>query len=313
MTVKDFLEMDIAEIAKIYDSKGTATKKAEPKKTESIMNEPDIINEEEAPTKYKGEGNPMKLRKMLKDRDIEAEAKKKAPYYVAMLLADDEAKASEKTVVKKTSTSAPSTSNKKLTEETYNKNETYTEEQLRSVTSRGLENICRKVFDIPRSELVEPGKTAASKDLCIKAILAVQGGGSAEEKGKYDGMKAKELYAECKERGINVPMKKEGSYYRDVLKANDEDLAAEKAAKAKKVEAVSEDKEEGEYAGLSAKELCKLCREKDKTVKIKQSREFYIDFLNSFEEEEEEADEEDWGEDVDEEVEDEENVSWDDL
>lgn len=306
MKVKDFLEMDIAEIAMYYDSKQPAEKKAAPKATEPMNEpvEPDAAQDEAAPTKYNGEGNPMKLRKMCKERGIDAVASKKAPYYVAILLKDDEENGSKPAAKAAPAKAAakPKATGKSLTEETYDSSETYTEEQLRAVSSRGLYNICRKVFDIPREKL-------KNKDDYIREILNAQGGGAAvaedeETAGKYDGMKAKELYAECKARGINVQPKKESAFYREVLEANDEEEAAKKkkkeAAKSKPVvEEVAED-EVVDYDSMKAVDLYKLCVKRKIDAEIKQSKDYYIELLMADDEPEEE-DGESWGEDVDDE------------
>lgn len=297
MKIKDFLELDIVELAKIYDNKEkAATKKVEPKTTEST----EVVEKEGAPTKYKGCGNPMQLRKMLKDRGIETPAVQKATYYVAELLKAD-AEGNTKAEVKPVMNKPAANKGKKLTEETYDKNETYTAEQLDAVTGRGLENICRKVFDIPRSQIVPEGKTAANKELCIKAILAAQGGGApaTEAAGKYDSMKDRELYNECKGRGINVPAKKTVKFYIDVLEANDRDK--EKEAKKKEVE--------------EAIALFKECKKNGIKIAKGLSKKEYEEALKEVLEIED--DEDDWAEDeevfdeVEEDTEEDEVEDWD--
>lgn len=72
-------------------------------------------------------------------------------------------------------------------------------------------------------------------------------GGNAGD-GKYAGMKAKELYEACKERGIDAEPKKPIAYYIELLELDD-------ATKADDVdEDIKEDAESGEDAGEDGKE-----------------------------------------------------------
>lgn len=290
-------EQTAAFVATLTGTQKEAVKKSVARR-EKAMNEPEEevadVAEDEGAKKYNGEGNPMKLRKMCKERGIDAEAKQKAPFYVALLLEDDKkgGKKDEKVTAKKETAKTSKPSNgEKITEENYNPEEKYTEEQYASVPARALYNIARRVFDIPRSEL------GAKPDM-IKALMQAQGSGNVvskeeqkheEEAGTtYDGMKIRALYEECISRGIKVEKKQERKVYVDLLIANDEEQAAE-------VEA--EEETTLDYDSMTARQLYDECRKRDITCEPKQDKSVYKEILEEDDAEADEPDEEEaWGE-----------------
>lgn len=280
MKIKDFLELDIKELADLYEKSKPvpANVSAEPKKTEPKT----ATADPEAKPKYNGEGNPMKLRKMCTDRGIDAPTKKNAAFYVDLLLEDDEAGKKEKPAMNKPT--AAKVEGGKLSEETYDKTQVYTEAQLRTATLRGLYNIGRKVFDIPRDQM-------STKDDAVAALLKAQGGGSKAEPEEsddpYAGLKAKALYKMCIERGIKTKMQLSADVYKELLIQNDAENAA-----------VNDD-EEDEYAGMTEVALYKLCKAQGLEAKTKQDRSYYIEILQAAEEEDDE--DEEWSDDDDEE------------
>lgn len=66
-----------------------------------------------------------------------------------------------------------------------------------------------------------PAKKAAPKKAAKKAEPEPEE--DEEEGGKYDGKSPKELYAECKKRGLDVEPRKAAKVYIDALEADDAD------------------------------------------------------------------------------------------
>lgn len=94
----------------------------------------------------------------------------------------------------------------------------------------------------------------------------------------YEEYTAKELYEECISRGLEVEKKKQKSTYIKLLEEDDAEYEDEE----------DDEDEEENYDSMTAKELYKLCKEKDIDVKPKKTKEYYIDLLEEYEEEDEE-------------------------
>lgn len=288
-------EQTAAFVATLTGTQKEAVKKSVARR-EKAMNEPEEdVAEDEGAKKYNGEGNPMKLRKMCKERGIDAEAKQKAPFYVALLLEDDKkgGKKDEKVTAKKETTKASNPSNaEKITEENFDPEKMYTKEQYENTPARTLYNIARRTFDIPRSEL------GAKPDM-IKALMQAQGSGNVvskeepkqekEEAGTaYDDMKIRALYEECISRGIKVEKKQERKVYVDLLIANDEEQAAEVEAE--------EEETTLDYDSMTARQLYDECRKRDITCEPKQDKSVYKEILEDDDAEADEPEEEEsWG------------------
>ena len=110
-----------------------------------------------------------------------------------------------------------------------------------------------------------------------------------DEELDYTEMSAKELYNLCEERGIEAEPKMKQKYYIDLLKEYDEE-------KEDSDDGWDDEDEETEskYEGKSAKELYKLCQERDIEALPKKNEKYYINLL-----EEDDKTHEDWEEDED--------------
>lgn len=106
---------------------------------------------------------------------------------------------------------------------------------------------------------------------------------SDDDEKDYSEMSAKELYNLCEERGIEAEPKMKQKYYIDLLEEadnNSDDLPWVTPG---------EDEEESKYAGKTAKELYKICKERDLEALPKKTEKYYINLL-----EEDDKSHEDW-------------------
>lgn len=108
----------------------------------------------------------------------------------------------------------------------------------------------------------------------------------------YSEMSAKELYNLCDDRGIEAEPKMKPKYYIDLLEEYDEENSGNDDWE-------DEDNEEVDYSEMSAKELYKLCQERDIEALPKKPEKYYINLLKENDEahddwEDEEDEEEDW-------------------
>lgn len=119
----------------------------------------------------------------------------------------------------------------------------------------------------------------------------------------YSKMNAKELYKLCEKREIEAEPKNPKEYYIELL----EDYDAEKKNSKKKDDdsddwGDDEDEAENDYSSMSAKELYKLCKDRNIEALPKKNEKYYINLLEENDkvhdewEDDEEADdeEEDW-------------------
>lgn len=113
----------------------------------------------------------------------------------------------------------------------------------------------------------------------------------------YSEMSAKELYSLCEDRGIEAEPKMKQKYYIDLLEKADEE--SDEAP-------WDEDEDSGsKYEGKSAKELYKLCQERDIEAQPKKNEKYYINLLEEDDKahddwDEEDSDADDWDEEDDE-------------
>lgn len=114
-----------------------------------------------------------------------------------------------------------------------------------------------------------------------------------DDESDYGSMTAKELYDLCKERDIEAAPKKPAAFYIALL---------EEADSADEWEDEAED-EKVDYSKLSAKELYKLCMDRDIEVATKKPADYYIDKLESADN----METDDWG---DESGDDDEDTAW---
>lgn len=109
----------------------------------------------------------------------------------------------------------------------------------------------------------------------------------------YSEMTAKELYALCEERDIEAEPKMKPKYYIELLEEYDEENSGND-------DWDDEDEEEIDYSEMSAKELYKLCQERDVEALPKKSEKYYINLLKENDkahddwEEDEDDEEDDW-------------------
>lgn len=99
------------------------------------------------------------------------------------------------------------------------------------VTALKVSNGCKEMFggDGEEENVEEekskkaPAKKAAKKAAPKKATKKVEPEPEEDEEegGKYDGKTPKELYAECKKRGLDVEPRKAAKVYIDALEADD--------------------------------------------------------------------------------------------
>lgn len=100
------------------------------------------------------------------------------------------------------------------------------------VTALKVSNGCKEMFggdDEEDEEEEEKPKKAAPKKAAAKKAAPKKAAKKAEPEpeedeeggGKYDGKTPKELYAECKKRGLDVEPRKAAKVYIDALEADD--------------------------------------------------------------------------------------------
>lgn len=114
-----------------------------------------------------------------------------------------------------------------------------------------------------------------------KSAKAKTNYGDDTEGQDYSEMSSKELYKLCEDRGIEAEPKMKAKYYIDLLTEYDENDSDE-------WEDEVEDQED-KYAGKSAKELYKLCQERDIECEPKKPEKYYINLLK-----EDDSAHEDW-------------------
>ena len=117
------------------------------------------------------------------------------------------------------------------------------------------------------------------------------GSDSNDEENDYSEMSAKELYKLCEERGIEAEPKMKQKYYIDLLEEYDAN---------NKEDDWDEDETNSQYEGKSAKELYKLCKERDIEAEPKKTEKYYINLL-----EEDDKAHDDWDDEDD-------DAPWDD-
>lgn len=106
----------------------------------------------------------------------------------------------------------------------------------------------------------------------IEAAQSGEGAKPAKKPAKKDagssneGKSAKELYTECKAKGLDVEQKKPAQYYIEAL------AAAEEA---------DEDDGEVDYSKMSAKELYGICKEKGLSPEQKKPVKYYLDLIEA--------------------------------
>ena len=102
-------------------------------------------------------------------------------------------------------------------------------------------------------------------------------------------MTAKELYNLCEDRGIEAEPKMKQKYYIDLLEQADEDDDGAPW---------DEEEESGsKYEGKSAKELYKLCKDREIEAEPKKSEKYYINLLEEDDKAHDDWDEEDSSDD----------------
>lgn len=108
---------------------------------------------------------------------------------------------------------------------------------------------------------------------------------SKDDEKDYTEMTAKELYQLCEDRGIEAEPKMKQKYYIDLLEEADNDDSVP----------WDEDEEEFEskYKGKTAKELYKLCKERDIEAEPKKNEKYYINLLEEDDKAHDDWDEED--------------------
>ena len=120
-----------------------------------------------------------------------------------------------------------------------------------------------------------------------------------DEEVDYSEMSAKELYNLCEERGIEAEPKMKQKYYIDLLEEYDNN-------KDNDSDDWDEDEEsESKYEGKSAKDLYKLCKERDIEALPKKNEKYYINLLEEDDKahddwDDEDSDADDWDEEEDE-------------
>ena len=112
-------------------------------------------------------------------------------------------------------------------------------------------------------------------------------------------MSAKELYKLCEEREIEAEPKNPKDYYIELLKEYDEENSSDDSD-----DEEWEDEEEDnsvDYSSMSAKELYKLCKERDIEAQPKKPEKYYINLLeesdkahDDWEDEDDEEEDDDW-------------------
>jgi hypothetical protein len=101
-----------------------------------------------------------------------------------------------------------------------------------------------------------------------------------EDAVDYDEMSAKELYDLCVERDIDCKKKKDEDYYIKLLKKWDKEQEKDDDN-----DNDDDDNEKPDYNEMSAKELYKLCQERDIDCKPKKDEDYYIEKLEEWDKE----------------------------
>ena len=121
----------------------------------------------------------------------------------------------------------------------------------------------------------------------------------SDEELDYSEMSARELYNLCEDRGIEAEPKMKQKYYIDLLEEYDENNSSDDDWD----EDEDDGKEESKYAGKSAKELFKLCKERDIECEPKKPEKYYINLLeendkahDDWEDSDDEDEDDDWDE-----------------
>ena len=113
------------------------------------------------------------------------------------------------------------------------------------------------------------------------------------DENDYSEMSAKELYKLCEERDIEAEPKMKQQYYIDLLEEYDNDNDNDSWDD-------EDDEQTSKYDDMSAKELYKLCKERDIEAEPKKSEKYYVNLLeendkahDDWDDEEEDSDD-DW-------------------
>lgn len=144
-----------------------------------------------------------------------------------------------------------------------------------------------------RNEKAKPFSKSAFQKILDKAFPDEHsdkvGSSSDDDDDKnYSDMSAKELYNLCEERGIEAEPKMKQKYYIDLLEeADQEDDSAP-------WDEDDDSDSESKYEGKSAKELYKMCQERDIEAQPKKNEKYYINLL-----EEDDKAHDDWDDDSD--------------
>lgn len=115
---------------------------------------------------------------------------------------------------------------------------------------------------------------------------------------ELERLSAVKLYNMCKERDIDVKSKRDKSYYIDMLmdwRADNEEEEVDDYDSDQDWEDEGESEEKPDYSSMSAKELYKLCRERDIDVQPKKAAKYYIRQLEDYDKAND-----DWGDSGDE-------------
>ena len=113
-----------------------------------------------------------------------------------------------------------------------------------------------------------------------------------DEELDYSEMTAKELYNLCEDRGIEAEPKQKQKYYIELLEEYDSSKADNKD------DWDDEEEAESKYEGKSAKELFKLCKERDIEALPKKNEKYYINLLEEDDKAHDDWDDEDEDDDT---------------
>lgn len=142
---------------------------------------------------------------------------------------------------------------------------------------------------------IEEAKPTKAKKTTVDKGVSSKGDNSTD----YEDMTAKELFTLCSERDIKAKPKKDEDYYIGLLLKYDEEQAEDTDEEGDEdtdeegdEDDRGEDEETPDYSEMDAKELYKLCKEKDIDAEPKKTQKYYIKLL-----EENEQAQDDWGDD----------------
>lgn len=142
-----------------------------------------------------------------------------------------------------------------------------------------------------RNDKAKPFSKSAFLKILDKAFPDEHKDNKADvEENDYSEMTAKELYNLCEERGIEAEPKMKQKYYIELLEEYDSNNSSDND------DWDDEEENDSKYEGKSAKELYKLCQERDIEALPKKSEKYYINLL-----EEDDKAHDDWDEDEDDE------------